>query len=130
MKITAFAEAIWPCIETTMDYLVELRKGVPALVTPGLNFSIVLGSACYVEGVLEALLRELLAFRRTEFNRIEIDDIDSRRAINTYYGRLEDDLSRSVGRAVGASAYGEMFSLLAGQRRYSEYASTNVGIHR
>jgi hypothetical protein len=100
-----------------MDYLVEQREElVPDLVKCGLNFSIVLGSACYVEGVLETLLRALLACRQTEFNRIEIEDFYSRRAMNTYYGRLEDELAHRIGRAVGASGYDEMFTLLTGQR--------------
>jgi hypothetical protein len=100
-----------------MDHLVAQRKErVPDLVASGLNFSIVLGSACYVEGVLEALLRALLTCRRTEFNRIEIDEFDTRRAVNGYYERLEDEIARSIGRAVGASGYDEMFSLVAGRR--------------
>ena len=131
MRITIFTEAIWPCIKTTLDYLVEKRgEPVPDLVKSGLNFSIVLCSACYVEGVLEALLRALLGCRRADFNRIEIDDFDSRRAMNVYYSRLEEDLSHRLGRAVGASAYDEMFELLAGQRlsQLKEVASLWEGV--
>lgn len=117
MRITIFTEAIWLCIKTTLDYLVEKRgEPVPDLVKSGLNFSIVLGSACYLEGVLETLLRALLDCRRADYSRIEIDDFDSRRAMNTYYNRLEEDLSDRLGRSVGASAYDKMFELLAGQR--------------
>lgn len=98
-----------------MDYLADQRKEkLPHLVESGLNFSIVLGSACYVEGVLEALLRELLACRRAEFNKVGIDDMDSRRAINKYYNRLEDHLSGNIGRTQGCSGYDEMFTLLTG----------------
>lgn len=117
MRVTTLTEAIWPCIEATVGHLVAQRKErVPDLVKSGLNFSIVLGCACYIEGVLETLLRALLACRRAEFNRIQIDDFESRRAMNTYYGRLEDELSRNIGRAVGSSGYDEIFKLLAGQR--------------
>jgi hypothetical protein len=100
-----------------MDHIAERRKDqVPDLVKSGLNFSILLGSACYVEGVLEALLRELLACRRAEFNRIKIDDFDTRRAMNFYYRRLEDELSHNIGRTLGSSGYDEMFALLAGRQ--------------
>ena len=100
-----------------MDHLAKQRKEqLPDLVKSGMNFSIVLGSACYVEGVLEALLRELLACRRAEFNNIDIDDLDSRRAMNTYYERIEDELSRNIGRTLGSSGYDEMFALLAGRQ--------------
>jgi hypothetical protein len=116
LLITTFVEPIWPCIEATMDYFVERRKErIPSLVKAGLNFSIVLGSACYVEGVLEGVLRGLLNYRRAEFNRVNIDDTDLRRAMNNYYERLEDELSRNIGRAIGASGYDELFAILAGQ---------------
>jgi len=68
--------------------------------------------------------------RRADFNRIEIDDLDSRRAMDVYYRRLEEDLSHRLGRAVGASAYDEMFELLAGQRlsQLKEVASLWEGV--
>ena len=117
MRITTFTEAIWPCIRETLDYLAEQRgDSVPKLVEAGLNFSIVLGAACYVEGVLESLLRSLLACRRAELNRIQIDDTRSWRPMNLFYERLEDELSRNIGRAVGAQGYDEMFNLLTGKR--------------
>ena len=98
MRITTFTEVVWPCIAAVVDHLAEQRKEeLPDLVKSGLNFSIILGSACYVEGVLETVLRELLACRRTEFNSVDIDNFDLRRAMNTYYGRLEDELSRNTG---------------------------------
>lgn len=116
MLIMTFTEAIWPCIEATLDYLLQQREPqLPKLVKSGLNFSIVLGSACYVEGVLESLLKSVLACRRAEFNRIEVNDIDARRARNLYYRRLEDNLSRQITRASGAQGYEEMFALLTGQ---------------
>ena len=119
MRTITFTEPIWPCIKATLDYLVEKREdSVSKLVKSGLNFSIILGSACYAEGVLEALLRALLACRRAEFNRIRIpdDDFETRRAMNFYYARLEDELSRNIGRSVGAKGYDEIFTLLTGLR--------------
>ena len=100
-----------------MDYLVEQRKErVPDLVKSGLNFSNVLGSVCYVEGILEVLLRGLLNCRDSQCRRSKIDDRDARRAMNTYYARLEDELSHNIVRAVGATGYDEIFTLLTGQR--------------
>ena len=73
MLVITLTESIWPCIKTSLDYLVEKRgEPLPDPVKSGLNFSIVLGSACYLEGVLEALLRALLGCRRADFNRIEV----------------------------------------------------------
>jgi len=116
IRITIFTEAIWPSIKVTLEYLVSKRQEpVPDLVRAGLNFSIVLGSACYLEGILEALLKATLDCRRAEFNQTEIEDFESRRAVNVYYSRLEEDLSQRIGHCIGAQAYDEVFNLLAGQ---------------
>ena len=94
MRITIFTEAIWPRIEATIDHLGDHRKEpLPDLVRSGLNFSIVLGSACYVEGVLETLLRAILQCRRSEYNSVDIQDLDLRRAMNTFFNRIETELA-------------------------------------
>jgi hypothetical protein len=117
MLTITFTEAVWPCIAAAMDHIAEGRKDhVPDLVKSGLNFSILLGSACYVEGVLEALLRELLDCRHFEHNRNQSNDLATRGPVNFYYNRLEDELSRNIGRTQGSSGYDEMFALLTGQR--------------
>jgi hypothetical protein len=118
MLIITFTEAVWPCIAAAMDYIAEGRKDhVPDLVKSGLNFSILLGSACFVEGVLEALLREILNCRRVDYNRIpQVDDLATRGPVNSYYNRLEEELSRNIGRTLGSSGYDEMFALLTGRR--------------
>src|SRR3990172_4784565 len=116
MLIKTFTEAVWPCIGTTVDYLVKKRsEPISQAVKSGLNFSILLGSACYLEGVFETLLRALLRCRQNDIQRIKIEAPESRRAIYGFYERLEDDLSDRVGHSVGAAAYAEMFRLLAGQ---------------
>jgi hypothetical protein len=103
--------------EAIIDHLVNHRKEhLPGLVRSGLNFSIVLGSACYVEGVLETLLRTILQCRRSEFNSVEIGDFDLRRAINTFFQRVETELAGDIGRATGAAGYDDMFALIAGHR--------------
>lgn len=117
MVTITITEALWPCIEATIDYLVEQREErAPDPVKSGLNFSIILGSACYVEGVLEVLLRGLLSCRTREYRCVNIEDLNSRRALNKYYARIQDEFSRNIGRAAGASGYDELFTLLAGQR--------------
>lgn len=115
--IRLFNETIWPCIEPTVAYLAEKRReALPDPVRSGLNFSIALGAACYLEGVLETLLRALLACRRSEFGQVKIPEFGLRRSMNVYYNRLEEDLAGRIGRAVGAAGYDDMFQLLAGQR--------------
>lgn len=115
MRLTIFTESIWPCIAPAVDHLAALREEtVPHLVRAGINFVIILGAACYLEGVFETLLRALLECRRAIFSEVEIPDLQTRRSMNVFYGRLEDDLSNRIGRSVGAAGYNEMFDLLTG----------------
>jgi hypothetical protein len=110
-------EAIWPCIERSVDYLVGIRnEKLSPHVRSGINFSIVLGSACYLEGVIETLLRALLAHRRSVFNAVDISDFETRRSMNVFYNRLEEDLSTRIARSLGAEGYNEIFELFAGIR--------------
>jgi hypothetical protein len=116
MIIGMLTEEIWPCIKDSIEYLSEKRaEQLSESVKAGLNFSIILGSACYLEGVFEALLRAIQSCRRTEFNRKDIDEFETRRAVNIYFNRLEEDISERIGRSTGAAAYDEMFGLLFGE---------------
>lgn len=109
--------AIWPCIKDSTEHLRRYRDaGAPTEVVPGLNFSIILGSACLLEGVLEASLRALLELRRSTYSTLEIPDFETRRSMNTYYSRLEEDLDARIGRSLGAAGYDDLFMLVAGER--------------
>jgi hypothetical protein len=81
------------------------------LVRAGLNFSIVLGAACYVEGILETILRELLRCRHAEYAELPTSGLVS---INNYLNRIEKELDRDIGRTNGAAGYDAMFTLLTG----------------
>jgi hypothetical protein len=115
MLIWHFSEKIWPCIEASVNHLVNERKNVTSkLVQSGLNFSIVLGSACYVEGTIETILRAALGMRRKEFIEVPIDDLALRRAVNSFFNRVEEEFGENIGRATGAAGYDQMFELLTG----------------
>jgi hypothetical protein len=131
MRIWIFSETIWPCIEASVDQLVVDRKKVTSkLVLSGLNFSIVLGAACYVEGVLETMLRALLECRRREFGKINIDEFELRRATNSFYNRVEKRLEDEIGQATGAKGYDDMFELVGGEplRNLSQITTLWEGI--
>jgi hypothetical protein len=117
VRTTVFKESIWPSIEVAVDHLIGSRKEhLGKLVKAGLNFSIILGSACYLEGTLETLLRALLDYRRTVFSKVDIPDLETRRSMNIFYSRLEDDLSSRIGRSIGTSGYNDIFELLMGSK--------------
>src|SRR4051794_20360070 len=106
MRIGIFTETIWPCIEVSVNHLCDTRnESLSDLVRSGLNFSIVLGSACYLEGVLETVLRAILQCRRAEYDQVHIQDFDLRRAMNIFFNRIEEELSIEIGRATGTAGY-------------------------
>ncbi len=107
---------IWPCIKPAIEYIREQRVSVKDKdLRAGLNFSIILGSACFLEGVFETTLKALLQFNSSLYWRAEIKEFQTRRAMNTFYHRLEDELQKRVERSTGADGYNETFELLAGQ---------------
>jgi hypothetical protein len=115
LLVRIITEAIWPCIEQTLDHFAASRdKNLPPFVRAGINFSIILGSACYLEGTLETLLQALLEHRRKVFSQVTIPDFETRRSMNVFYSRLEEDFSVRIARSLGADGYNDMFDLLVG----------------
>lgn len=116
MLIEMFFEEIWPCIQETTDHLAAERITQSSeRIRAGLNFSIILGSACFLEGIFESFLRAILECRGLEFRRAKIEGCETRRAVNAYYNRLEEDLSDRIGQSVGAGGYSEAFGLIFGE---------------
>ena len=118
MRVYLFNETIWPSIHAAIEYMQIQRRGDLSLpVRAGINFSIILGSACYVEGVLETGLKALLQLRRVIYNRIEMPELQLRRSNNAFYKRLEEDVRLRIISATGVAGYQhEVFELLVGQR--------------
>jgi hypothetical protein len=111
-----YKEIIWPSIHAAVPHLQQERKtGLSAAIRAGLNFCIILGSACYLEGVLESGLKALLAHRRVNYRRLT----GKRKELfpmNWFYSRIEEDLEKRVCRATGSEGYDPLFELLTGTR--------------
>jgi hypothetical protein len=117
MEIHTFTETIWPCLNPSVEYLAKQRNAnLSKEVKAGLNFSIILGSACLLEGILEATLKVLLAHRAKIYYQIKIEPLEHRRSMNLFYQRLEKELEARIERSVGAAGYDEMFSIILGTR--------------
>jgi hypothetical protein len=118
MTITfLFRESIWPCIGAGLNHLQSQRgQDVPQEVRAGVNFSIILGAACYLEGCFESALKALLEHQRGVYNKIDIPEFETRRSMNVFYNRMEEDLAERIAAALGATGYDEMFELLLGRR--------------
>lgn len=79
-----------------------------------INLSIILYSACLIEGELEESLLYVLDFYRRIYNRINISEFETRKAMNFYYGRIEDELDARIRKTTGIEKYDELFELLLG----------------
>jgi hypothetical protein len=116
MQITIYTETIWPSIHAALLHFQQERKGgLPTDVLAGINFSIILGSACYLEGVLETGLKALLAHRRYSLEKPR-GSVQERRAFNAFYYGVTDDLERRICNATGTDGYDPLFELLTGMR--------------
>lgn len=96
---------IWFCIPPLIGWLTEARNRQTKLLAPdvrsGINFSIILNSACYIEGALESGVWALLDQRPHEEDPL--------------CAALRDDLKRRFSREfTGAEGYNELFKLVVG----------------
>lgn len=115
MQITIYTETIWPSIHAALLHLQQERKGLPKDVLAGINFSIILGSACYLEGVLETGLKALLTYRKYSSEK-KTGCLQERRAFNVFYNSVMEDLERRICNATGTDGYDPLFELLIGAR--------------
>jgi len=91
------------------------RSKLDADVRAGLNFSIVVGSACFLEGILETALKSFLRNRGSTYHSIDIPDFAKRRGMNIFYNRLEEELELRIATSTGAESYDEMWRLMTGE---------------
>ena len=95
---------IWFCIPRVVKWLVEARdRDAHSLndeVRAGINFSIILNSACFLEGALESGLIAVL-----ESHRNGDDPLSS---------RLSDEVKERVSWTTGYKKYDELFELVVG----------------
>jgi hypothetical protein len=75
---------------------------LPALTRFGINFGIILGAACYIEGCCEYLL-----LKSTVSGRQLTDSLES---------RLLDELTARISLATGPERFNEMFALVMGTK--------------
>jgi hypothetical protein len=112
--VITLAHTIWQTIDSANAWLLKSRSGEPIMSVQeraGLNLTILLNSACYVEGNLESLLRGVLSKRVNASSAID----------NGFLGRLKDDIDGRICRATGPDKHGDMFKLLVG-KSLNEYA--------
>jgi hypothetical protein len=120
MSIRKFIrEPICNYLPEVIEFLVSQRATVQMhseSLRVGINYSIVLNSACYVEGALEAGLKALLWQRRDLYSEVEIPDFNVRKTINRLFNGVFDDLETRISRATGPANYDDLFEIIISER--------------
>jgi hypothetical protein len=104
----------WQNIECTVEFLSNFRdsnKIDPKLVV-GINYTIILLSACYLEGALEDEFKKILSLKRGIIRTIKIDDFYTRKSFNLLFNALEEDLDDRISHTTGIENYKSVFKLL------------------
>ena len=101
---------IWPYIESIIEFLIETRKSIKkGDVHAGINYSIILNTACCVEGLLEYILKEILFQKRSTRQGDDSDDF------NNFYFLLEKEIHDRIAKTTGIDSYNYLFKLLTGK---------------
>lgn len=118
MSIQITKKAItWPYTFSLIEFLISSRDSVSEpLLRAGINHSIIFNSACFIEGLLEATLKEMLKRRREIFHGIGKPEFSARKTTNTLFNGLVGDLEQRISRATGADAYNDLFGVITGMK--------------
>lgn len=103
---------VWPYIEKSIQYMLDTSISVDTEIGIGINYSILLNMACYVEGYTESILKELLAFKKSILHKFEIEDFNTRIHYNTFINSIISDIDNRISRATGFDNYDLVYELL------------------
>ena len=119
--------SVWPYLEEHMIFLQKERKRVPLKNKPtriGINISLILTSACCIEGRVEQELKELIRHRNSVIRGVDVEKLYERRILNSVMHNLEDYLNSRVERTTGIENFGSFLELLSYKRtpaKFSDY---------
>ena len=115
MKKLIKSQNTWPCIKELIEFLGKSRNNQTTIeLRIGINYSIIFYSACYIEGVIEQILKTVLSRRRTLYNKIDKPEFDIRKTTNTLFNALEEELETRISRSTGINSYLDLIKLLTG----------------
>jgi len=117
---------IWQYQLKHMDYLLCNRKLLSkgnSNERVGVNISLIINTACYIEGKLEYEIKELLAHRNTVLNSLDIKDFYKRRTHAMFINKLKEDLDNRIERITGVDGFDSIIELLSYMRTPSKLRS-------
>jgi hypothetical protein len=120
---------VFPYIEIHIDSLYSSRKSLERKQKHeriGINYSIMLLSACLIEGRLENDLKELVQHRSKVFNNLDVKDFYKPRINGIVMNKLINLTEDNISRTTGIGNFESLFTLLSYKRtpeKYSNYVN-------
>ena len=100
------SQVTWPYLKELTEYLANSRNNLMTTnLREGINHAIIFYSACYIEGMMEQVLKGILLRRRKLYNKINIPEFEIRRTTNLLFLALEEDLAIRISRSTGIHTY-------------------------
>ncbi len=97
-----------------IDFLYEHRKGIKnSDIRTGINISIIIHSACCIEGFLEYNLTKLLYKRKEIINKVTFEDFSKRRIFHSFLNKLEMDLEAKISKTTGIDNFNSLIDLFS-----------------
>jgi len=101
---------VWPYLETFNEFLIKSRKIVKQRdIRIGINYTIILNTACCVEGILEYILKEILFQKSTMLQDVESVNF------HQFYYFIEKEIHDRIAKTTGIDNYNHLFKLLIGK---------------
>lgn len=117
---------IWEYQLKHIDYLLNSRKHLSKGNRDeriGINISLIINTACYIEGRLEHEIKALLVHRNRILNSLEIKDFYKRRTTAMFIKKVTEDLDSRIERITGVDGFDSIIELLSYMRTPSKLRS-------
>jgi len=115
-KIVHYISYTTDILESSIDLFIRIRKNNLSLEPNdermGINYSIILNSACLLESKLEGLLMKLVYHYRNAKIKDNSANFRSSPDVNVFFNNMIDDMRSRVSRTTGINNYLDMFELL------------------
>lgn len=113
-------ETIWEYQKDHIDFLYSKRKNHKILTDRiGINMSIIINSACYLEGSLEYYIKLLLDSRFKILKRQNFEEFPLRRIKNTFINSIENEFENRISRTTGLEQFDSLVKLLSHKNKKS-----------
>lgn len=110
-----YQASTFPFYEVMIKYLRGERTNTTnEELLSAMNLNIILNSACYIEGQLEAKLKIIIQEIISKYYKHDNDilDIETRKPVNIFMNNIEEDLKKKISQCTGIDKYDDLFQIL------------------